>query len=176
MLLAFLIAVAWPPFLEPRLVEGFGAIDARPGAWAEYLVRTTGREDARVRVTCLAAEGEGRYWLELAMAAQSGIVSAARLLVHGGVPSSAIERMYLMLAGQQPIEIPLAARRSHVRTRRVPDGGPTRIRRAASVPLWGLVEARSRTQSIELLASGASGGHSVFPPGWTQGNGRESAK
>jgi hypothetical protein len=106
--------------------------------------------------------------------------------------------MVLMLAGQQPIEIPLDARHRTVRNRspaqnarrrlarvRVPAGaftaetfrvGRTRVWRSPAVPLWGLVKARSSRQSIELLASGAAGGHSVFPPGWAQGNGSESAK
>ncbi|MGZ6125867.1 MAG: hypothetical protein ACXWLR_12955 [Myxococcales bacterium] len=106
--------------------------------------------------------------------------------------------MYLMLAGQQPIEIPL----DQVRPARAPPGpgaaerlgaarvrvrggvfvaeilrvSGTRVWRAASVPLWGLVKARSRLRSVELLAFGRSGGRSVFPAGWGQGNGSDSEK
>ena len=145
-------------------------------ASSEYqVVRTRGREDVRVRATVLPAEGEGRYWLELTAAGESGIASAATVLIEGDRPWPAnVGRMYVMLAAQQPVEIPLdrirlALPRSTARV-------PVRVWRARSVPLWGLVKARSPRQSVELLTSGTSGGHSVFPPGWDQGNGRESAK
>jgi len=105
-----------------------------------------------------------------------------------------------MLAGQQPIEVPLdriklpqapqaRARPSVARvgTERVnvPAGTFTaeamriagaRVWRTASVPLWGLVKARSSRQSLELVAFSMSGGHSVFPPGWDQGKGSDRAE
>jgi hypothetical protein len=170
-----LAAASLPLFADPSIAAGLGPIDPRPGSWAEYLVRTRGREDVRVRATVLAAEGEGRYWLELTAAGESGIASAARVLIEGdrSWPANVL-RMYLMLAGQQPVEIPLD--RIRLASPRGPARGPTRLWRAGNVPLWGLVKARSPRQSVELLAAGASGGHSVFPPGWDQGNGRDSAK
>ena len=52
----------------------------------------------------------------------------------------------------------------------------TRVWRSSDVPLWGLVKAESERQSVELIAFGHSGGRSVFPARWDQGNGSESAK
>jgi hypothetical protein len=107
--------------------------------------------------------------------------------------------MYVMIAGQQPIEVPLdqiqlpkARPRANARVKRLGSGrvrvaagefaaellrvSGTTVWRAANVPLWGLVKARSARQSVELLAFGESGGRSLFPPGWGQGNGSESRK
>jgi hypothetical protein len=175
MVLALLLAAASLPFFtDPALASDLGPIDPRPGSWAEYLVRTPGREIVRVRATVFPAEGERRWWLELTAAGESGIASAARILIEGDRPWPAnVGRMFVMLAGQQPIELPVdRIRLALPRSRRA----RTRIWRDRSVPLWGLLKARSPRQSIELVACGASGGRSVFPPGWDQGNGSESAK
>jgi hypothetical protein len=194
-LIALLLATTVPLAVDPQLQDALGPIDPRPGAWAEYLIRTAGRDDLRLRATVLPAEAAGRYWLELAMAAEAGIASAARLLVRRD-PAAGIESAHLMLAGQQPIQIPpdrlrpavrkipsmTRARRTRVRVRAgtfMADmfrAGAARVWRAPGVPLWGLVKARSKRQSIELIACGASGGRSVFPAGWAQGKGSESAK
>lgn len=200
-LLALLLAAAPSPLLaDPDLAEAMGRIDPRPGAWVEYLVRAPGRDDLRVRATVLPAATGGRHWIELITASADGIVSASRLLLRADelFPRS-VERMYLMLAGQQPIEVPmdrieLPEARIHARppvarlgTRRVrvPAGtfaaeamriAGTRVWRTATVPLWGLVKARSSRQSMELVSFGTSGGHSVFPPGWDQGKGSDSAR
>jgi hypothetical protein len=105
----------------------------------------------------------------------------------------------VLLAGQQAVEIPVdrlgpslpsrrpaaAVQRLGTAQVRVAAGtfatevsrvSGTTVWRADGVPLWGLVKARSRARSVELLAWGASGGRSVFPPGWDQGKGSESAK
>jgi hypothetical protein len=185
-------------FADPELVAALGEMKPAPGAWVEYLIRSRDEQEGRVRVTAFAAASDGRYWLEVATATTTGIAGAARLLVHGD-DVTGIERMYVMLAGQQPLNIPLERlapglppTRSPRRVRRVGServrvaGGAfaaevlriadTTVWRAAAVPLWGLVKARSRRRSLELLAFGASGGRSVFPPGWDQGKGSESAK
>jgi hypothetical protein len=210
-LLALVLAVAaqggpphWPGsplFADPGLREALRSIDPKPGAWAEYLVRAPGKGDLRVRATVLAAIDDGRYWLELATAAESGLASAAKLLIHGNSFSLGdVERLYVMVAGQQPIEVPVDEVRpadarppasgqkvERLRPERVHVAGGefnadvfrasgTRIWRAAGVPLWGLVKARSARQSMELVASGTTGGHSLFPPGWDQGKGSESRK
>jgi hypothetical protein len=210
-LLALVLAVAaqsrpphWPVsplFADPGLREALGSIDPKPGAWAEYLVRAPGKGDLRVRATVLAAVDDGRYWLELATAGESGLASAAKLLIHGNAFSLGdVERLYVMVAGQQPIEVPvdevrpadarppasgqkverLRPERVHVAAGEfnadVFRASGTRIWRAAGVPLWGLVKARSARQSMELVASGTTGGHSLFPPGWDQGKGSESRK
>jgi len=210
-LLALVLAVAaqggpphWPGsplFADPGLREALRSIDPKPGAWAEYLVRAPEKGDLRVRATVLAAVDDGRYWLELATAAESGLASAAKLLIHGNSFSLGdVERLYVMVAGQQPIEVPLGEVRSgdakppasaqkveRLRPERVRVAAGefnadvfrvsgTRIWRAAGVPLWGLVKARSARQSMELVASGTTGGHSLFPPGWDQGKGSESRK
>jgi hypothetical protein len=189
-----------PLFADPDLAAALGSIDPKPGAWAEYLVREKGKGDLRVRATALAASEDGLYWLELATAGEAGLASAAKLLVRGN-PFAArnVERMYVMIAGQQPIEIPLdqvflrdpqrtgkvQVKRVGVERVRVAAGefradvlrvSRTRVWRAVNVPLWGLVKARSALQSIELVAAGVEGGRSLFPPGWDQGNGRESRK
>jgi hypothetical protein len=188
-----------PPFADRELLKVLGRIEPVPGAWAEYLVRSPRWGEGRVRVTVLPAAGDGRYWLELASVNAGGIAGAARLLVHGtGSPRPEVERIGLLLAGQQAIEIPLeqlgpgwqlpaVAEATHlgfaqVRVRAgtfaaeilgIPG---TRAWRAPGVPLWGLVKARSRSFAVELLASGTSGGRSVFPADGDHGNGSESAK
>ncbi|HZR11013.1 MAG TPA: hypothetical protein VFA79_20660 [Myxococcales bacterium] len=185
-------------FGDPELAAALGGMHPAPGAWVEYLIRSRGAGDARVRVTALAEGAGGGYWLEVATVHESGIAGAARLLVRGD-DGSAIERMSVMVAGQQPLEIPLErlgpalpAPRAIPRVQRL---GSARVRvaagafaaevsraadatvwRAAGVPLWGLVKARSRRRSIELLAFGASGGRSVFPAGRDHGNGSDSEK
>jgi hypothetical protein len=189
-----------PLFADPDLAVALGKIEPRPGAWAEYLVRAKGNGGLRVRATALDAGESGRYWLELATAGEIGMASAARVLLRGRSSSPRdIERMYVMIAGQQPIEVPLdqiqlpeAGPRAKARVKRLGSGrvrvaagefaaellrvSGTRVWRAANVPLWGLVKARSARQSVELVAFGESGGHSLFPPGWGQGNGSESRK
>ena len=210
MLLALVLAVAaqrtsphWPVsplFTDPGLRAALGSIDPKPGAWAEYLVRAPGKGDLRVRATVLAAVEDGRYWLELATAGESGLASAAKLLIHGNASSlGEVERLYVMIVGQQPIEVPvdevrpasakptsvqrverLAPERVHVAAGEfnadVFRVSGTRIWRASGVPVWGLVKARSARQSMELVASGTTGGHSLFPSGWDQGKGSESRK
>src|SRR5690349_20045208 len=107
MLLAILLAASRLLFVDPAVSAALGRIDPKPGAWAEYLVRSTGNGNLRLRVTALAASGDGKYWLELATAADSAMASAARLLLRGTDASpGAIERAYVMVIGQQPIEIP----------------------------------------------------------------------
>jgi len=204
-LLAIVIAAAAAPpasplFDDSELAVALGSIDPKPGAWAEYLIRAKQKGNLRLRATALPASGEDRYWLELATASDTGLVSAARLLLRGKELSPrAVERMVVQVAGQQPIEVPpeqlpraspgpgtqaQASRLGQERVR-VPAGeftaeliriSRTKVWRSASVPLWGLVKAVSPLQSIELVASGSSGGRSLFPPGWGQGNGSDSKK
>jgi hypothetical protein len=184
-------------FADEDLAAALGPIDPAPGAWVEYLVTRGGGGEARVRVTALAAGSAGRYWLEVAAASGSGIAGATRLLVRSD--GHDVERMEVMLAGQQPLRIPLeglgrparsmrptaAAKRLGAARVRVPGGtfaaevlriSEARVWRAAGIPLWGVVKARSRKSSVELLAFGLSGGRSVFPAGQDQGNGSESEK
>jgi hypothetical protein len=187
-------------FTDPGLATALGNIAPAHGAWVEYLIRSRGEPEARVRVTAFSVAAGGSYWLEVVTASESGIAGAVRLLVRGDhLSPSAVERICVMLAGQQPLEIAvdragpaLPSPPPEARVRRI---GSARVRvaagafavevsrvagnivwRAGNVPLWGLVKARSRRRSLELLAWGASGGHSVFPPGWDHGNGSESAK
>ena len=197
---AALPAAPGSPLFAEGVSAALGSIDPKPGAWAEYLIRAKGKGSLRMRATALPASGDDRYWLELATAADSGMVSVARLLLRGKEFSPrAVERMALLVAGQMPIEIPpeqlaqaasrLAAsaqvKRLGAEWVRVPAGefsaevirvSGTRVWRSSTVPLWGLIKASSARQSIELVASGSSGGHSLFPPGWDQGNGSDSRK
>ena len=96
-----------PLFGDPTVQAALGELRPTPGAWAEYLVRGRGKGDLRVRATALEAGEAGKFWLELASASETGIASAARLLVHGkAFAPGNIERMYVMVLGQQPIEVP----------------------------------------------------------------------
>jgi hypothetical protein len=197
-LLALILAASPSPLLsDPQIAAALGRIEATPGAWVEYAVRTRGKDDARVRATVLEAQDPGRFWIELATIAASGVPSAARLLVRGtSVALPDVERIYVMIAGQQPVEVPgdgaVAGGKSLPSVKvlgtervRVPAGvfaaralrvSATLAWRSGEVPLWGLLKASSPRQSVELIAFGWSGGRSVFPPGWDQGKGSESAK
>ena len=105
MLLALVLAAAAAPFFaDPLVPAALGPIDPRPGSWAEYLVRTRGREDVRVRATALAAEGQRRYWLELTAAGESGIAWAAiQRLMHpepaGGITMVAVATCGVVING-----------------------------------------------------------------------------
>jgi hypothetical protein len=211
MVLALLVAAAAagtshpavpPLFSDPALAAALGEVRPTPGAWAEYLVRAQTKGDLRVRATALDAGESGKFWLELASASEAGIASAARVLVHGkAFAPGNVERMYVMVLGQQPIEVPpdqiqagasgppakRAAKVTHRGTERirVPAGeftaelftvAGTRVWRSETVPLWGLVRARSADRSVELVSFDTKGGHSLFPAGWSQGNGSESRK
>jgi hypothetical protein len=191
-----------PLFGDPTVQAALGELRPTPGAWAEYLVRGRGKGDLRVRATALEAGEAGKFWLELASASETGIASAARLLIHGNAAAPEnVERLYVMILGQQPIEVPpeqvqaggakrAAKRMSKVKRMgteriRVPAGeftaqvlsvSGTRIWRSAAVPLWGLVRTRSADRSVELVSFDLKGGHSLFPAGWDQGNGSESRK
>jgi hypothetical protein len=183
-------AVPSPLFANPAVLEALGDLDPKPGAWAEYLVRSKKGEAVRVRISVLPdLAPQGRYWLELDTAAPGAPPQAVRLLVHGS-PARArnLERMELYMLGQAPIEIPIdqlkdplpdpgkSATPKIVRggeeqvtvpagtfTARLIDVGGTRVWRSTKVPLWGLVKGRSRRETIELLGSGFAGARSVFP-------------
>ncbi|TMA29331.1 MAG: hypothetical protein E6J78_02960 [Deltaproteobacteria bacterium] len=188
-------------FSDPQLLSALGDFKPEPGAWAEYLVRSSG-EQVRVRISVLPeAAPEGRYWLELDTASPGGPPAAAKLLLHGS-PARAenIERLLLFMPGQAPVEIPVdqlredmpaepAAKapkvsrkkreRVQVRGGTFADAealqvGDTRLWRSDRVPLWGLIKSRSPRATVELLGSARSGAHSVFPG--DQGNGSESTK
>jgi hypothetical protein len=196
-----------PLFANPLLAAALGPFAPRPGAWVEYLVKTKGEPDMRMRASVLdQPAGEGRYWLELDTATQEGMAAAAKMLVHGNPLSPRdVERMFVMMAGQQPLEVPLEqvdvpkqdlppppevtrlkAEEVTVRAGKYKADllrtGDMRIWRAAQVPLWGLVKAHSPRESLELIGAGATGSHTVFPPGWgdakdaPQGIGSESTK
>ena len=183
-----------PVFGNPLLSAALGPLQPRPGAWVEYRVHQQGEADVRVRVSVLdQPAADGRYWLELATLAQTGMAAAAKLLVHGDpLAAKNVERMFVLMVGQQPLEVPLdqldapavkppppvtVARRGQALVTvgageyraEVLEAGDMRIWRAATVPLWGLVKARSPKRTIELIATGVTGAHTVFPPGWGDG-------
>jgi len=196
---------SFPPLADPRLAEALGPLEPHAGAWAEYLVRTKGEDDVRLRASILSVLGAGRYWLEMATASESGPPAATKLLVKGNPAQPRdLERALLLVAGQQPLEIPLdqletpdlksgklpkverlKPARVRVRAGEFLDAealrvGDTRIWRSGKVPLWGLVKVQSPSQTVELLSYGLTGAHTVFPPGWgdepAQGKGSESVK
>lgn len=192
-------------FADARLVEALGGLDPQAGAWAEYAVVPRRGARLRVRAAVLSVLPDGRYWLEIASQRSDGPPVAMKLLVHGQ-PSRAsdLERAFLYVGGQAPIELPAGealnpAERKEAaplprlhqepaREVRVPAGtfradvarvAGARIYRAKTVPLWGLVEVESRARRVELLGFGRSGAASVFPAGWSdpvQGNGKDSVK
>jgi hypothetical protein len=177
-----------------------GPLEPRPGAWAEYVVRS--RDGAgRVRFSALPSN-DGRAWLELAAFGGGGVPFAVRLLLSPATRGSAdVERAVLYVLGHAPLELPLDDLRERLEADRgtdrgkwrvrsvrsasvtVPAGrfeseevriassdGPARVGRTARVPLWGLVSTRSRDRSMDLAAYGWQGAHSVIPD---QGTGRE---
>jgi hypothetical protein len=194
-----------PLFANPLLAAALGPFDAHRGAWVEYLVRNKGQPDTRVRASILdQPAGDGRYWLELDTASQEGMAAAAKLLVHGNpLTPRDVERMFVMMAGQQPLEVPLdqadvsdekppaPPKVTHEKPEQITvragtykadvlRAGDTRIWHTGKVPLWGLVKVRSPRQSLELIGAAQSGAHTIFPPGWgdekDQGMGKEMTK
>jgi hypothetical protein len=186
---------------SPELIAALGPLRPKVGSWAEYLVRSSGEEDVRVRLSLVppALDG-GRVWLELTTLGSQDLPFAARLLLRG---AGGIERAIVYALGQAPIEVPVgelqpveakpmhtaAARTTRIgpaevtvpagtfrgEELRIESGGETtRVWRAAQVPLWGLVRAEGRRQVVELIDLGERGARSVFPG--NQGNGSESAK
>ena len=185
MLLALLVVAAAGtamPTEAARLADSLGPVRGKVGSWAEYLIRSRGEQDVRVRLSLIPpALEEGRCWLELTALGEQTLPFAARLLVgsRGG-----LERAVVYALGQAPIELPIAEPRApksdrQVRERRiggasvtVPAGifeaeevrvGATRVWRASRVPLWGLVRAEGPRQTVELTAYGLQGARSVFP-------------
>ena len=188
-------------FAAPDVLAVLGPPKPLVGAWAEYAVRTRGHEDARIKLSILApALPGGRYWLELDLASETAAPTAVRLLVHGS-PARAqdIERATLFMPGQAALEVPLdevqeqlaaeegakpsgaalhKRKPQSIRTAagafpdaEVLDVAGTRIWRSAKVPLWGLVQSKSRSQTVELIGYASAGAHTLI-----QGNGSESVK
>jgi hypothetical protein len=187
---------------SPELVAALGPLRPKLGSWAEYLVRSSGEEDLRVRLSVVppALDG-GRAWLEVSTIGAQALPFAARLLLRG---AGGLERALVYALGQAPIEVPVAELQpgpakpkrgsGAVRTRsagsttvtvpagtfraeelQILSGGETtRVWRAAQVPLWGLVRAEGPRQVVELTGLGERGARSVFPG--DQGNGSESAR
>lgn len=195
-----------PVLGDAALSEALGPLKPEVGAWVEYAVRTRGTPDARVRIAVLPPALEnGWYWLEEVSLGNEGAASAVKMRLHGD-PSDTrnIDRMYLFVPGQAPIEVPLdqipkagpPAHKPGKAVRGAPErikvmagtfekaetlrSGNLRIWRAQSVPLWGLVKATSPGQTVELMNSGRTGAHSAFPAGFAddqnQGKGSEIAK
>jgi hypothetical protein len=190
-----------PPLTHfAQLASTVGPLRAQPGSWAEYLVRTRGDQDVRFRVSVVPAAVErGRVWLELAVLGSESLPVAARLLVVAA--SGEIERAAVYALGQAPLEIPIDGdaraiaiasgpparivqerhedvtvvagtfRATKLRIADARDGAS--VWTSDTVPLWGLVRARDRRRTIELLRYGHEGARSVFP--FAQGNGSDSA-
>ena len=209
MLLALILAAAGGPqvpvFSDPRLAEALGRFDPRPGAWVEYAVLPKGGPQIRLRLSVLGpALPDGRYWLEVATQAQGTPPVAMKMLLHGA-PGRAenIERLYLYLGGQAPLQLPVAdahaaaappksappkVERKGTQELKLGAGAfrcevlqvqDTRIFRSDKVPLWGLVRAQDPRQRVELIGYADSGAETVFPPGFDnadQGNGRDRTK
>jgi hypothetical protein len=191
-----------PPLADfAQLAATVGSLRADAGSWAEYLVRTRGDQDVRFRISAVppAVDG-GRVWLEVAVLGSESLPFAARLLVVAA--TGTVERAAIYALGQAPLDIPIrshagamttAPGRPPVRIVQERDeevtvaagtfratrlrisgaGGGVSLWKSDAVPLWGLVRARARRQSIELLRYGHGGARSLFP--FAQGNGTDSA-
>ncbi len=188
-------------FAAPDVLAALGPPRPLVGAWAEYAIRARGQQDTRLKLSILppALDG-GRYWLELDVATQTGTPTAVRLLVHGSpARPQDIERVTLFVPGQAALEIPLdevqqnlspdddakpagvAIRKRKPETIKTAAGSfanaevlevaDTRIWRSAKVPLWGLVQSKSRARTVELIGYASAGAHTLI-----QGNGSESVK
>ncbi|HKC60072.1 MAG TPA: hypothetical protein VKB92_08300 [Myxococcales bacterium] len=185
----------------PELLAALGSLRPKVGSWAEYLVRASGEEDVRVRLSVVppALDG-GRAWLEVAALGDQDLPFGARLLVGG---SGRLERAIVYALGLAPIEVPLGelqpaetkpARDPAVQAMRVGSaevtvpagtfhaeeirivarGETTRVWRADQVPLWGLVRVEGRRTVVELTGLGERGARPMFQG--DQGKGSESAK
>ena len=207
-LLALLIATApqVPLFSDPRLSEALGGFQQREGAWVEYAVLPRRGPQTRLKASLLAARApRGRYWLEIVSEQQGSLPVAVKMLLHGppGTMEN-VERIYLYVAGQAPVELPLDEARADAGEpprRPLPQvrhegieplaraAGKfrcdvlqiegSRLYRSGRVPLWGMVRAVTPEERIELIGFGESGAASVFPEAFgegIQGKGSESAK
>ena len=207
----------------PDVLAALGPIVPEVGAWAEYAVRIQGQPDTRVRVSLLPpALEQGRRWLEVVSVDAAGGTLAAKTLSHGDLSRSKdLERAFIYLSGQAPIEIPLAQLREQLEAEEVPGAAKVKVVKAAAaevtvpagtfyaeslrisrkgedetqlwrskaVPLWGLVRAKSKKQTVELIGFARTGAHSVLPKGYgdevappaparapAQGNGNDKVK
>ena len=212
MLLALLLAaipVPQVPLLsDPALADALGKFETRPGAWVEYAVLPKQGPQTRLKISVLApALPDGRYWLETAVQREDGPPMALKMLLHGAPGKiENMERLYMYMGGQAPLEVPL----DQVRARDIPTTGipeiehkgtenlelaagtfrcevlqfvRTRIFRSAKVPLWGLVRALAPGLRVELIGFANKGAETVFPAGFddadakaAQGNGSERVK
>jgi hypothetical protein len=196
-----------PPslFASPDVLEALGALVPEVGAWVEYAVRSKGGPAARIKLSILPPRLDGgRYWLEIDSATEDGTTSAAKLLVHGN-PARAqdLERAFIYVVGQAPIEVPLGevADRLAAEPLPAPSGkkvlkpapqdvevkagsfpkaevlevAGTRIWRSPRVPLWGVVRSRGAGQTLELIGFARHGAHSLMPD-LDQGTGSDSVK
>lgn len=191
-----------PLFSDARLSNALGHFDARPGAWVEYAVLPKKGPQTRLRIGVLApALPDGRYWLEIQSQQPGALPVAMKMLLHGepGLREN-LEKIYLLVEGLAPMELPL----DELPAEEKPPEGPApkvaprgpqelklaigtfrceelrvkdaRVFRSGQVPLWGLVREVDSAQRIELVGYGSTGAASVFPAEFDQGSGKESVK
>src|SRR6266852_1493267 len=157
----------------PELLAALGSLRPKVGSWAEYLVRASGEEDVRVRLSVVppALDG-GRAWLEVAALGDQDLPFGARLLVGG---SGRLERASVQALRVGSAEVTVPAGTFHAEEIRiVARGETTRVWRADQVPLWGLVRVEGRRTVVELTGLGERGARPMFQG--DQGKGSESAK
>src|SRR5438270_667627 len=112
MLLLLILVAASPPLDSPRpllpheFVGTSGPFRPQSGAWVEYLVRSRGEQDVRVRLAVLPpVAGDGRAWIEVTTVGARSLPFAARLLLN--VATGKLERASVYALGQAPIELPV---------------------------------------------------------------------
>src|ERR671922_27569 len=203
LVLALLVAASGSPRGVPLahgsndLVAALGPFRPQTGSWVEYLVRSRGEQDVRIRFAVVAPPSDrARAWVEMAIVGSRSIPFATRLLLNAA--TGELERASVYALGQAPIEVPVgdgeqmigSPFRSVITGRgkavTVPAGTFTttelrvsngdrvsRVWRSDEVPLWGIVRSRQRARTMELLRFGRSGARSVFSA--LHGNGNESA-
>jgi hypothetical protein len=184
----------------PDLIGALGAFDPQPGAWVEYRVRAR-EGMARIRFSVLGRDGARSWLEMAAFGDAGVPFAARLLLGPGAKRASDAERAVVYVLGLAPLELPVVDLREHLDSAATaPDGASIRrvrmvnvtvpagrfqteetriaalgtvafVWRASQVPLWGLVRARSPSESVELVAYGLHGARSAIPD---QGTGSES--
>jgi hypothetical protein len=171
-----------------NVIGALGPFRPQPGAWVEYLVQSRGEQDVRVRLAIVSPPPDrARAWVEVATIGARSIPFAARLLLN--TATGELERASVYALGQAPFDLPVGGDDparvppptarvvpGRAKTVTVPAGTfsatelrvsagveVTRVWRTDEVPLWGIVRARQRARTIELLRFGRTGARSVFP-------------
>jgi hypothetical protein len=138
---------------SPDLVAALGPLRVEVGAWAEYLLRSSG-STARMRFSLLPPKVEGdRHWLEVAAFGDVGLPFAVRVLLKSGpvVPTN-VERAIVYVTGQAPLEIPLEDLQERLARDAPGSSGARTVRGAARTIATGA--GRFKASEVRITAGG----------------------